>query len=53
VTRGHWRPFEDKKLRELVAQHGAQNWNLIAQQLGLGRSGTYMHKSIDLYIYTS
>ena len=39
TTRGHWRPFEDEKLRELVAQHGAQNWNLIADQLQLGRSG--------------
>lgn len=37
-SRGHWRPSEDDKLRELVAQHGPQNWNLIAQQLE-GRSG--------------
>ncbi|KAJ6847103.1 transcription factor MYB56-like [Iris pallida] len=36
--RGHWRPAEDAKLRELVAQHGPQNWNLIADKLQ-GRSG--------------
>ncbi|ONK62780.1 uncharacterized protein A4U43_C07F8060 [Asparagus officinalis] len=37
-ARGHWRPAEDAKLRELVAQHGPQNWNLIAEKLE-GRSG--------------
>ncbi|ONK62789.1 uncharacterized protein A4U43_C07F8160 [Asparagus officinalis] len=37
-ARGHWRPAEDAKLIELVAQHGPQNWNLIAQSLE-GRSG--------------
>ncbi|CAN4109372.1 unnamed protein product [Withania somnifera] len=37
-VRGHWRPHEDTKLRELVAQHGPQNWNLIAEKLE-GRSG--------------
>ncbi|CAL4950484.1 unnamed protein product [Urochloa decumbens] len=37
-ARGHWRPAEDAKLKELVAQHGAQNWNLIAEKLN-GRSG--------------
>ncbi|KAG0592126.1 hypothetical protein KC19_1G227300 [Ceratodon purpureus] len=36
--RGHWRPAEDEKLRELVSQYGPQNWNLIAEKL-LGRSG--------------
>ncbi|KAG0580407.1 hypothetical protein KC19_4G171000 [Ceratodon purpureus] len=36
--RGHWRPAEDEKLRELVAQYGPQNWNLIAEKLH-GRSG--------------
>lgn len=36
--RGHWRPAEDEKLRELVAQYGPQNWNLIAEKLQ-GRSG--------------
>ncbi|KAJ6798768.1 transcription factor MYB56-like [Iris pallida] len=38
VHRGHWRPAEDAKLRELVAQNGPQNWNLIADKLQ-GRSG--------------
>ncbi|PIN06415.1 Transcription factor, Myb superfamily [Handroanthus impetiginosus] len=37
-ARGHWRPHEDAKLKELVAQFGAQNWNLIAEKLE-GRSG--------------
>lgn len=37
-TRGHWRPAEDDKLKELVAQYGPQNWNLIAENLE-GRSG--------------
>ncbi|KAJ7567013.1 hypothetical protein O6H91_02G128500 [Diphasiastrum complanatum] len=36
--RGHWRPSEDEKLRELVALHGPQNWNLISERLK-GRSG--------------
>ncbi|PUZ57269.1 hypothetical protein GQ55_5G416400 [Panicum hallii var. hallii] len=37
-ARGHWRPAEDAKLKELVEQHGPQNWNLIAEKLD-GRSG--------------
>ncbi|KAK4345879.1 hypothetical protein RND71_036055 [Anisodus tanguticus] len=37
-ARGHWRLHEDSKLRELVAQYGPQNWNLIAEKLE-GRSG--------------
>lgn len=36
--RGHWRPAEDDKLRQLVEQYGAQNWNDIAEKLQ-GRSG--------------
>jgi myb proto-oncogene protein len=36
--RGHWRPAEDDKLRQLVEQYGAQNWNSIAEKLQ-GRSG--------------
>lgn len=36
--RGHWRPPEDTKLKELVGLYGPQNWNLIAQKLE-GRSG--------------
>ncbi|VAH83923.1 unnamed protein product [Triticum turgidum subsp. durum] len=38
AARGHWRPAEDIKLRELVALYGPQNWNLIAEKLD-GRSG--------------
>lgn len=37
-ARGHWRPTEDQKLKELVVQHGPQNWNVIAEELE-GRSG--------------
>jgi myb proto-oncogene protein len=37
-ARGHWRPAEDSKLKELVALYGPQNWNLIAENLE-GRSG--------------
>ncbi|XP_027070600.1 uncharacterized protein [Coffea arabica] len=37
-SRGHWRPYEDAKLKELVCQYGPQNWNLIAEKLE-GRSG--------------
>ncbi|KAJ7959225.1 Myb transcription factor [Quillaja saponaria] len=36
--RGHWRPAEDEKLRQLVEEFGAQNWNSIAEKLQ-GRSG--------------
>ncbi|KAJ4972895.1 hypothetical protein NE237_006069 [Protea cynaroides] len=37
-ARGHWRPAEDTKLKELVSLYGPQNWNLIAEKLE-GRSG--------------
>ncbi|XP_047318815.1 transcription factor CSA-like [Impatiens glandulifera] len=37
-ARGHWRPAEDSKLKELVSLYGPQNWNLIAEKLQ-GRSG--------------
>ncbi|KAI3421627.1 uncharacterized protein J3R85_012144 [Psidium guajava] len=37
-ARGHWRPAEDAKLKDLVARFGPQNWNLIAEHLQ-GRSG--------------
>ncbi|KAK4485595.1 hypothetical protein RD792_008238 [Penstemon davidsonii] len=37
-ARGHWRPHEDIKLKELVTHFGPQNWNLIAEKLE-GRSG--------------
>ncbi|CAL5442560.1 unnamed protein product [Camellia sinensis] len=32
-TRGHWRPCEDEKLRELVERFGPHNWNSIASNL--------------------
>ncbi|XP_073128900.1 transcription factor MYB117-like [Henckelia pumila] len=37
--RGHWKPSEDTKLRELVAMYGPHNWNLIAEKLRGSRSG--------------
>ncbi|KAJ6677171.1 MYB-RELATED PROTEIN A-LIKE [Salix viminalis] len=37
-TRGHWRPAEDEKLKELVEKYGPHNWNAIAEKLQ-GRSG--------------
>ncbi|PHU23417.1 Transcription factor MYB44 [Capsicum chinense] len=37
-SRGHWRPHEDEKLKELVAKYGPHNWNAIAENLQ-GRSG--------------
>ncbi|XP_057446749.1 transcription factor MYB52 isoform X2 [Lotus japonicus] len=37
-SRGHWRPSEDEKLRELVERYGPHNWNAIAEKLK-GRSG--------------
>ncbi|CAD6270325.1 unnamed protein product [Miscanthus lutarioriparius] len=37
-SRGHWRPGEDDKLRQLVDKYGPQNWNSIAENLE-GRSG--------------
>ncbi|KAK4741030.1 hypothetical protein SAY87_024618 [Trapa incisa] len=36
--RGHWRPAEDDRLRQLVEEYGAQNWKSIAEKLH-GRSG--------------
>ncbi|KAJ4980059.1 hypothetical protein NE237_010839 [Protea cynaroides] len=38
LQRGHWRPAEDAKLKELVSKYGPQNWNSIAETLQ-GRSG--------------
>ncbi|KAG2623375.1 hypothetical protein PVAP13_3KG057000 [Panicum virgatum] len=43
--RGHWRPGEDEKLRQLVEEHGPQNWNSIAEKLE-GRSGWFSCTSI-------
>lgn len=48
-ARGHWRPHEDAKLKELVAQFGPQNWNLIAEKLE-GRSGTQSFPQIFFFL---
>ncbi|KAK8569396.1 hypothetical protein V6N13_046455 [Hibiscus sabdariffa] len=37
-SRGHWRPAEDERLRQLVERYGPHNWNAIAEKLQ-GRSG--------------
>ena len=44
-ARGHWRPAEDTKLKELVALYGPQNWNLIAEKLE-GRSGKRVRRKM-------
>lgn len=45
-ARGHWRPAEDAKLKDLVALYGPKNWNLIASKLH-GRSGV---KGLSVFI---
>lgn len=47
-SRGHWRPHEDAKLTQLVAQFGPHNWNLIALKLH-ARSGLLF---IYLFLYS-
>ncbi|OIW19980.1 hypothetical protein TanjilG_31857 [Lupinus angustifolius] len=37
-SRGHWKPEEDEKLKQLVMQYGPQNWNFISENIE-GRSG--------------
>lgn len=43
IARGHWRSFEDDKLKDLVAQYGPKNWRRIAEKLE-GRSGMIFQK---------
>ncbi|KAL5995462.1 hypothetical protein ACLOJK_025524 [Asimina triloba] len=43
-TRGHWRPAEDEKLKELVERYGPHNWNAIAEKLQ-GRSDPRINRS--------
>ncbi|XP_071727952.1 transcription factor MYB56-like [Rutidosis leptorrhynchoides] len=38
MAKGHWKPYEDLKLRDLVAIYGPRNWNLISEKFP-GRSG--------------
>ena len=44
AARGHWRPAEDAKLRELVALYGPQNWNLIAEKLDGPQNCKTLHR---------
>lgn len=46
--RGHWRPGEDEKLKQLVEKYGPQNWNSIAEKLE-GRSGWLVLVSLIVY----
>lgn len=53
-SRGHWRPAEDEKLRDLVEKYGPHNWNAIAEKLQ-GRSGesikeTHIIKTLDSFL---
>ncbi|XP_073147889.1 transcription factor MYB54-like isoform X2 [Henckelia pumila] len=43
-SRGHWRPAEDEKLRELVERYGPHNWNAIAEKLK-GRSDPRINRN--------
>lgn len=45
--RGHWRPGEDEKLRQLVEEFGPRNWNSIAEKLK-GRSGAVPGYSVSM-----
>ncbi|XP_074555604.1 transcription factor MYB52-like isoform X2 [Curcuma longa] len=38
MSRGHWRPEEDEKLKDLVTRFGPHNWNAIAENIQ-GRTG--------------
>ncbi|KAG6485726.1 hypothetical protein ZIOFF_054291 [Zingiber officinale] len=38
MSRGHWRPEEDEKLKDLVTRFGPHNWNTIAENIQ-GRTG--------------
>ena len=51
-ARGHWRPAEDAKLKELVAHYGPQNWNLIAENLS-GRSGMLEGILLRFWLFSS
>lgn len=56
-SRGHWRPAEDEKLRDLVEKYGPHNWNAIAEKLQ-GRSGesikeTHIIKTLDSFLFFS
>lgn len=48
-ARGHWRPAEDAKLKQLVAQYGPQNWNLIAEHLQ-ARSGNQIPRNFLFFV---
>jgi transcription factor MYB, plant len=48
IVRGHWRSFEDEKLKELVAQYGPKNWSHISKKLE-GRSGM-IYQQLQSYL---
>ncbi|KMZ58679.1 myb domain protein 52 [Zostera marina] len=39
LTRGHWKPGEDIKLKDLVSKYGPHNWNIISDKFDGRRSG--------------
>jgi len=48
-SKAHWKPSEDAKLKQLIADDGAKNWNNIAKQLH-GRSGLILHYITNFYL---
>ncbi|KAE9608689.1 hypothetical protein Lal_00020797 [Lupinus albus] len=38
-SRGHWKPEEDERLKQLMMQYGPKNWNFISENIGGRRSG--------------
>jgi hypothetical protein len=48
-SKAHWKPSEDAKLKQLIADHGAKNWNNIAEQLE-GRTGLILHYMTHFYL---
>lgn len=49
LSKAHWKPFEDDKLKQLIADHGAKDWNNIAEKLQ-GRSGLILHYLTNFYL---
>ena len=48
-SKAHWKPSEDAKLKQLIADDGAKNWNNIAKQLH-GRSGLVLRYITNFYL---
>jgi len=48
-SKAHWKASEDAKLKQLIADDGAKNWNNIAKHLH-GRSGLILHYITHFYL---